>query len=58
MREITVTYCDYCGKELKYSHSSIEYKEGSKVDLCDDYKEGEKSCKEKYRDEESKRVHS
>lgn len=48
MREVTVTYCDYCHKEITPPYSSIEYKDGRKVDLCSDFKEGEKNCKEKY----------
>jgi hypothetical protein len=50
MREVTVTYCDYCGKEINPPFSCIEHKDGRKVDLCSDYKEGEKTCFEKYKE--------
>ena len=55
MREVTITYCDYCHKEITPPYSSIEYKDGRKVDLCSDFKEGEKNCKEKYLEVETGR---
>ena len=51
MREVTVTYCDYCGKEITPPYSVIEYKDGEKVDLCSDYNEGKKTCMDKYKEE-------
>lgn len=50
MREVIVTYCDYCGKEIRPPYSSIEYQNGKVVDLCSDYIEDEKSCFDKYKD--------
>ena len=51
MREITITYCDYCKKEIHPPYSVIGLMGGSSVDLCSDYKEGEKTCFDKYKEE-------
>ncbi len=48
MREVTITYCDYCGKEITPPYTTMEFKDGRKVDLCSDYIGGEKTCFEKY----------
>ena len=53
MREMTITYCDYCGTELKGNHSSIEYKDGRKLDLCSEYTDKiDKTCLDKHKEEE------
>ncbi len=54
MREITATYCDYCGAELtNTAHSSIEYKDGVIKDFCSTHtRDIEKTCLEKYKEEE------
>lgn len=51
MREVTITYCDYCGKELTPPYACIEYMDGRKVDLCSDYKEGKQTCLVKFKNE-------
>lgn len=48
MREVLVTYCDYCGKEITPPYSTIRYADGTKVDLCDDYSDGMPTCKDRY----------
>lgn len=50
-REVTVYYCDYCGKELGGNFGSIE-NSGEKKDFCTTPKIGEGfSCFEKYKNE-------
>lgn len=56
MREVIVTYCDYCGKEITPPYSSILHKDGTRVDLCNDYKEGEKTCYEKYQNKKLTKI--
>ena len=50
MREVTVTYCDYCGKEITPPYSSVEYKDGRKLDLCSEYIENGRNCLQKHKD--------
>lgn len=54
LREVIVTYCDYCGNELTNSnHSSIIYPDGRIVDLCSTYNNKiTETCQDKYRKEE------
>ena len=54
MREVIITYCDYCGKEIIPPYSSIEYKDGRKFDLCSDYIENGKNCLQKHKEEANK----
>jgi len=55
MREVTITYCDYCGKELRGNHSSIEYTDGRKLDFCSTYTSKiTKTCLDKHREAELK----
>jgi ribosomal protein L24E len=50
-REVIVTYCDYCGKELKYGHASILYTDGKVLDFCNEYtNEINKTCLDKYKE--------
>jgi len=56
MREVTITYCDYCGKEIQPPYSSIKLKNGKEVDLCSQYNNGKVTCKGKYIDEKIKNV--
>jgi hypothetical protein len=51
IKEVTVTYCDYCGKELKYNHSSIKLKNDIVLDFCNEYTEHiNKTCLDKYKE--------
>lgn len=51
IKEVIVTYCDYCGKELKYAHSSIKLKNGNVFDFCNEYThEISKTCLDKYKE--------
>ncbi len=52
LREVKITYCDYCKEEITPPYTSIEYQNGLRIDLCSEHKDGEKSCKEKYLYEE------
>lgn len=52
IREVTVTYCDYCKKEIEPPYHSIEYKDGRKLDFCSDYIENGKNCLQKHQEEE------
>lgn len=36
MREVVITYCDGCTKEISPPYTSIKYPDGTKVDLCPD----------------------
>jgi ribosomal protein L24E len=51
LKVVTVTYCDYCGKELKYGHASIEYKDGRVMDFCNEYTSKiNKTCLDKHKE--------
>lgn len=53
-REVIVTYCDYCGKELKYGHASIKYKDGKVLDFCNEYTNKiNETCLDKYKKQTS-----
>lgn len=57
IKEVTVIYCDYCGKELKYGHSSIELKNGNVLDFCNEYTEQiDKTCLDKYKEIDNNRI--
>jgi len=48
MRAVTVTYCDYCKKEITdYSSSTLELKDGSSKHFHSMYK-GKPTCLELY----------
>jgi hypothetical protein len=50
IREMVVTYCDYCGAELKYGHTSILLTDGQALDFCNEYTEEiTENCVDKYR---------
>lgn len=55
MREVTITVCDYCGKDITdYSHTGTEdTKTGKKRDFHSMYT-GRKTCLEKVKEEERK----
>lgn len=57
MREVVVTYCDYCGKEIKdHSWSGKEYADGRKLDFHSVYiDENHKTCLQKHEEEEIKK---
>ncbi len=50
MREVTITYCDYCNKEITTPYATVEYEDGRKLDLCSDYVENGRSCLQKHKD--------
>lgn len=53
-RQVSVTYCDYCNKELKGNFTSIAYESnGLKImkDFCDEIIEDNKSCLDKHKEE-------
>lgn len=51
-REVMITCCDYCSKEMTPPYSSIEFKSGLKVDLCSSFISKDiKTCKDKYLEE-------
>ena len=50
MRQVTITYCDYCNKEITPPYATVEYKDGSKLDLCSDYVENGRNCSQKHKD--------
>jgi hypothetical protein len=53
LRKVIVTYCDYCGKELKYGHSTIKYKDGRELDFCNEYTDIiTETCLDKHKKEE------
>lgn len=57
MRQVTITYCNYCGKDISsISHKIVELKDGTKLDLCSQSDGSGKTCAEKYRDEEIERT--
>lgn len=54
MREVTITYCDYCDKEIT-DHASVMLIRPDKTEIHLHSKyisETEKTCDEKFRDEE------
>jgi hypothetical protein len=55
IKEVTVIYCDYCGKELKNNYSSIKSEKGIILDFCNTYtKIIETTCFDKYKKENLK----
>jgi len=51
IREVTITYCDYCGKVITGNHSSITFKNGKILDFCSTYtKDIDKTCLDKYKE--------
>lgn len=48
MREVNVTYCDQCGKEITPPYSTLR-KDGKEFDVCDDnWDEKGETCKDKF----------
>ena len=55
-RNVIVTYCDYCGKELPYGYASIQYEDGTLLDFCDQHTtEISQTCFEKRKQEDRDR---
>jgi|WetSurMetagenome_2_1015567.scaffolds.fasta_scaffold717083_2 hypothetical protein len=48
LKAVILTFYDYCGRELTPPHAVIKRNDGRMLDLCDDYQEGKKSCRQKY----------
>jgi hypothetical protein len=41
-RIMTVTYCDYCGEEIEGSYHTLHKADKTKLDFCNEIKEGNK----------------
>ncbi len=50
LRKVIVTYCDYCGKEINPPYTTLRNPDNKNYDLCNDYKEGEKTCLDKFKE--------
>jgi len=51
LRTRIITYCDYCGKELRPPYTTIKCKDGRELDFCSDYVEGERNCRQKFEED-------
>lgn len=54
IREVTITYCDYCNKEITPPYATVEYKDGRILDLCSNYVENGRNCLQKHKNFEIK----
>lgn len=42
IKEVTVTYCDYCGEEIKGSYHTLQRSDKTKLHFCRKIKKGGK----------------
>ena len=51
-REVMITYCDKCSKELKGNYASVEYKGKERMDFCSTYNSKiDKTCLDYHNEE-------
>jgi len=51
-RDIMITYCDMCGKEINPPYTSVQYENEMRMDFCSTYTPKiNKTCYDKHKEE-------